>query len=86
MSREHCFSVRRDGRWISGPGPDDPLSWSQETCRIFGIEESLISGYTGEAMLQRGIVEEGSAVLAKPFSPEALGQRVRETLAAPPAP
>jgi hypothetical protein len=37
-------------------------------------------------MVPRGIVEEGAAILPKPFTPEALGRRVREVLDAPPNP
>jgi two-component system cell cycle sensor histidine kinase/response regulator CckA len=68
------------------PGMGGPALVEKLRERRPGLRALLISGYTDEAMLQRGIVEEGAAVLAKPFSPEALGQRVREMLDAPPAP
>ncbi len=39
-----------------------------------------LSGYTDDAILRHG-VQEGAALLAKPFTPEALVRRVREALA-----
>ena len=39
-----------------------------------------VSGYTDHALLHRGVIEVGTAFLAKPFLPEALVQRVGELL------
>jgi hypothetical protein len=66
------------------PGLGGPALVEQLRAARPGIAALFISGYTSEAMVQRGIVEEGAAVLAKPFTPEALGRRVREVLDAPP--
>ena len=41
-----------------------------------------VSGYTDHALLHRGVIEVGTAFLAKPFPPEALVHRVGELLAA----
>jgi CheY-like chemotaxis protein len=62
------------------PGLGGPAFVEQLRAVRPGLPALFISGYTGDAMLQRGIVEEGAAVLAKPFAPEALGRRVREVL------
>ena len=39
-----------------------------------------MSGYTGEDVVRRGLLEAGSPFLQKPFSAEALGRKVREML------
>jgi PAS domain S-box-containing protein len=45
----------------------------------------FVSGYTGEAIRQHGLLERGAAFLQKPFSPEVLARKVREVLDAPEA-
>jgi PAS domain S-box-containing protein len=47
-----------------------------------GLRALYTSGYTGDAVLQQGILEEGMFFLAKPFTREALAQKVREILEA----
>lgn len=39
-----------------------------------------MSGYTEDAIVQRGVMSLGSAFLQKPFTAEALGRKMRETL------
>jgi len=39
-----------------------------------------MSGYTGTAMAHQGILKSGSPLLQKPYSPDALLQKVREVL------
>jgi two-component system cell cycle sensor histidine kinase/response regulator CckA len=39
-----------------------------------------MSGYTEDAILQRGVVNPGVAFLNKPFSAETLGRKIREVL------
>jgi PAS domain S-box-containing protein len=39
-----------------------------------------ISGYTDDAIIHHGVVQEGTAFLQKPFSPDALVQKVRQVL------
>ncbi|MBI2923553.1 MAG: PAS domain-containing protein [Planctomycetes bacterium] len=43
----------------------------------------FMSGYTDDAMVRYGVLESGLAFLQKPFTPEDLARRVRETLDTP---
>ncbi len=43
----------------------------------------FMSGYSDDAILQHGVLETGVAFLQKPFTPDALGRKVREVLDAP---
>jgi PAS domain S-box-containing protein len=54
------------------------LSLEQPDVRIL-----FISGYNEEAIQQHGVLMPGSEFLAKPFSPDALRQKVREILQTP---
>ncbi|MGH9376935.1 MAG: hypothetical protein ACRD1J_12350 [Terriglobia bacterium] len=42
-----------------------------------------MSGYTGKAIVHRGILDPDTILLQKPFSPDELVRKVRETLDAP---
>jgi two-component system cell cycle sensor histidine kinase/response regulator CckA len=42
-----------------------------------------ISGYTGEDVTQRGLLEPGAPFQQKPFAPEELARKVREMLDTP---
>ena len=37
-------AVGRLGSWVSGPNREDALFWSQETCRIFGVDPQKFDG------------------------------------------
>lgn len=39
-----------------------------------------MSGYTDDAIVHHGVLDEGTAFIAKPFSPDALSKKVREVL------
>ena len=39
-----------------------------------------ISGYTGEDVIQRGLLDPGAPFQQKPFTPEGLARKVREML------
>ena len=44
------------------------------------IKVLFVSGYTGEAIRQHGLLELGAAFLQKPFTPDVLTRKVREVL------
>jgi CheY-like chemotaxis protein len=48
-----------------------------------GVKILYMSGYSGEIIAQRGILEPGVSYLAKPFTIEALAAKVREVLGPP---
>lgn len=52
----------------------------QLTKRRPGLEVLYMSGYTDDAMVRHGVAEHREALLAKPFDPGKLNQRVREVL------
>jgi signal transduction histidine kinase/ActR/RegA family two-component response regulator len=53
-----------------------------ERLRAMGNEAAILymSGYTGDAMSQRALLDEGSEFLEKPFTPDRLVQKVDEIL------
>lgn len=59
----------------SGPDVADRL---KERCPDLKIR--YISSYTGATMAHQGILRSGSPLLQKPYSPDALLQKVREVL------
>ena len=57
-----------------------PEVFAEVSAIVPGIAVLYISGYTGPAVLSRGVHDEGSALLQKPFTPASLARRVREVL------
>ncbi|MEI6226433.1 MAG: ATP-binding protein, partial [Deltaproteobacteria bacterium] len=49
-----------------------------------GLRALFVSGYTQDAIAQRGVLDSGVEFLQKPFTPATLAVRVREVLDAPP--
>ena len=45
-----------------------------------GLRVLYMSGYTDDAILRRGVLEDGIPFLQKPFTPEAFARKVREVL------
>ncbi len=57
---------------------------SEEVMKIWpGISVLFMSGYTDNAIVQHGMLKEGMHFLQKPFSPDALALKVRESLDSP---
>jgi hypothetical protein len=50
-----------------------------------GIRVLFMSGYTEDAIVHHGVLDEGVAFIAKPFGPDAFIVSVRQTLDAPPS-
>jgi FixJ family two-component response regulator len=48
-----------------------------------GMRVLFMSGYTDDAIVRHGIMEEGVPFLQKPFTPDALGRKVREVISSP---
>jgi DNA-binding response OmpR family regulator len=45
-----------------------------------GITVLFMSGYTDDAIVHHGVMEEGAKFIQKPFSPEELARKVRAVL------
>jgi CheY-like chemotaxis protein len=50
-----------------------------------GVRVLYMSGYSGGDILRRGLADEGTEFLQKPFAPDDLTRKVREVLATPSA-
>ncbi len=48
------------------------------------VKTLYLSGYTDDAMLHRGVLQEGVAFLRKPFSLRGLARKIRQVLEARP--
>lgn len=62
------------------PEMDGPEMARQAKELVPGLKVIYMSGYTGEFMLERGVLEAGLELIEKPFSPEALVYKVRRML------
>jgi hypothetical protein len=52
----------------------------RELASQLGIKVLFMSGYTDDAIVRHGVVEEGVDFIQKPFSPDQLARKVREAL------
>ena len=48
-----------------------------------GLKVLFMSGYTADAIAHHGVLDPGTILLLKPFTPEGLARKVREVLSAP---
>jgi two-component system cell cycle sensor histidine kinase/response regulator CckA len=60
---------------LSGRGLAEQLTPDHRDLRVL-----YMSGYAGDAVVRHGVLEEGTAFLQKPFTPDALLRKVREVL------
>jgi two-component system, cell cycle sensor histidine kinase and response regulator CckA len=68
------------------PGMDGPALASQIAAMHPGTPVLFVSGYASEPMIERGMLDVDAAFLAKPFTAEELGGRVRSLLDGRPEP
>ncbi len=64
------------------PGPSGPEIADELRRRIPGLAVLFMSGYTGDAIVRKGVREPETSLLAKPFAADELVTRIREVLAA----
>jgi len=62
------------------PGMSGPELAEALAARIPDLRVLFVSGYSHEAMAERGVLEPGRGFLAKPFTASALLERVRAVL------
>jgi two-component system cell cycle sensor histidine kinase/response regulator CckA len=62
------------------PGMDGRQLAEKLTTLQPGLRVLYMSGYTGEAIAEHGVLEHGTQLLQKPFTPDALARKVREVL------
>jgi two-component system cell cycle sensor histidine kinase/response regulator CckA len=65
------------------PGMDGPELLTRLRELRPGLRAMFISGYAGDAIVRRGVLESGVPFLEKPYTVKALTQRVREVLDGP---
>jgi PAS domain S-box-containing protein len=62
------------------PGASGPELTAQVQARRPGLKVIYMSGYTEDAIVHHGVLKPGIAFLHKPFTAQALGQKIREVL------
>jgi two-component system, cell cycle sensor histidine kinase and response regulator CckA len=62
------------------PGASGPELTRQLVERRPGLKVIYMSGYTEDAISHHGLLDPGIAFLHKPFTSDALGQKIREVL------
>ena len=63
---------------MSGPAVAEALSALRPSIRVL-----YMSGYTDEAIVRTGVLDEGKPFLQKPFTPLQLSKKIREVLDQP---
>jgi signal transduction histidine kinase len=86
-SGEDALQLVSDGRPIDlvvsdviMPGMTGPELCRQLLARYPGLRVLFTSGYSGDAISRHGVLEPGMLFIEKPYSPSALGRKVREAL------
>jgi CheY-like chemotaxis protein len=62
------------------PGMNGPQLAARLTALQPGLRVLYMSGYTGESIARHGVLEHGTHLLQKPFTPDDLARKVRAVL------
>ena len=58
-----------------------PKAWATSASSLTTESRTLfMSGYADHAIVQQGMLDAGTAFLQKPFTPSALGKKIRDVL------
>ena len=80
LAREHGSRIRLLLSDVMMPGMNGPELARRLVAEMPGLKVLFISGYPDEVLEQKGVLGKGVQLLMKPFTSDALAQKVREVL------
>ena len=83
IARTHCGQIDLVVTDVVMPNMSGAQLAAQLRQTHADIKVVFISGYTENAISQHGVLDEGVAFLAKPFTRESLAKKMREALGSP---